>query len=180
MMRSLIVLLLAAVLLAAQGCALVTGKVSSGSTDRRSSGSQVDDDKIEDTAMTRIHEKFKNTAQVTVTCFNRFVLLTGDATTKETKEAINRIVYSVPNVKQIANEIAVGGLSSSSTRHADATISSDIKTELNLNKSLQSGTIKVTTDKGVVYLLGLVTHAEAKTASETASTILGVQKVMRV
>ncbi len=178
-MRSLIVLLLAAVLFAAPGCAIVSGKMSSGSSDRRSSGSQVDDDKIESTAISRIREKYKATALVDVTCFNRFVLLTGDATTKETKVGIERIVYSVPNVKQIANEVAVGGLSSSSTRRADAGITKDIQTELNVNKSLQSGTIKVVTDKGVVYLLGLVTHAEAKTAAETASVILGVQKVVR-
>lgn len=129
--------------------------------------------------MSRIQEKYKNKALITATSFNRFVLLTGDATSKETKENIERIVYSVPNVKQIADEITVGGLSSSSTRNADSSISKDIKSDLNINKSLRPGTIKVTTEKGVVYLLGLVTHAEAKIASEIASTTFGVQKVVR-
>ena len=182
-MRSINILLLAAVIVAAQGCSVIssiTGKVSGGGTiDRRSAGSQVDDDTIENTAMSRIQDKFKGKALINITSFNRFVLITGDATTKETKTNIERAVYSVPNVKQIANEVAVGGLSSAATRNADANITKEIKSDMSLNKALRVETIKVVTDKGVVYLLGLVTHAEAKTASEMASTTLGVQKVVR-
>jgi osmotically-inducible protein OsmY len=130
--------------------------------------------------MLRIQEKYKDKAQITVTSYNRFVLITGDAPNEDTKSNIERVVYSVPNVKKIANEVSVGALANSSLRRTDSNISHDIKSGLSNSKSLQSGAIKVTTERGVVYLLGLVTHAEANAASEIASTSSGVQKVVRV
>ena len=174
------VLLFAAILITAQGCADLAARISSNPVERRSAGTLVDDDTIESTAMSRIQEKYKDTAQITVTSYNRFVLITGDATTKEAKTDIERIVYSIPNVKNISNEVSVGGLSSQSVRYADAGITRDVKMELSRNKTLPARTIKFTTDRGVVYLLGFVTHAEAKIASEIASTTSGVQKVVRV
>jgi osmotically-inducible protein OsmY len=180
MMRSLKILLLVAGLLATLGCTNVSSKTSSNSDDRRSAGTQLEDTAIETTAMARINEKYKNTVQITVTSYNRFVLLTGDATTSQAKADIEHIIRAVPNVKKIANEISVGGLTSSSIRRNDSSITSTIKSDLNMNQTIQAGTIKVTTEKGIVYLLGFVTHAEARVAAEIASTIIGVQKVMRV
>jgi osmotically-inducible protein OsmY len=179
-MRSLNVLLLAAMLVAAQGCSMASKMTASSSEDLRSKGTQVDDDTIETKAMTRVQEKYKDSTQITVTSYNRFVLITGDAPTEEVKTAILHIVQSVPNVKDVSNEISVGRLSSSSIHHSDAATTREIKSELGKDKSLRAKAIKVTTDKGVVYLLGLVTHAEAKTASEIASVANGVQKVVRV
>lgn len=179
-MRSLIILLLAAGLLTALGCTNVSTKGSSSSDDRRSAGTQFEDNAIETKAMALINEKFNNTVQVTVTSYNRFVLLTGDATTTQAKTDIEHMIRAVPNVKKIANEISVGGLSSSSIRHTDSSITNTIKSDLNMNQTIQAGTIKVTTNKGVVYMLGFVTHGEARVAAEIASSIIGVQKVMRV
>lgn len=176
MMRHLNFLLLAAVLAVVQGCAGVT----SNSMDRRSAGAQVEDDTVEAKATARIQEKYKDTSQVTVTSYNRFVLITGEVLSKEAKSEIERIVYSIPNVKKIANELTVGALASSSSRRTDSDITGDIKYGLNKNKSIQAGTIRVVTDKGIVYLLGLVPHAEANAASEIASTSPGVKKVVRV
>ncbi len=178
MMRYLNILLLAAVLVAVQGCTGVATRV--GANDRRSAGTQVEDDTIETKSMARIQEKYKDAAQVTVTSYNRFVLITGEALSEDIRSNVERVVYSVPNVKKIANEVVVGALSSSSSRRTDSGISSDIKYGLNKNKAIQAGTVRVSTDRGVVYLLGLVTHAEANAASEIASTTPGVQKVVRV
>jgi len=178
-MRYLNILLLAAALVAVQGCAGVAAKVGGNASDRRSEGTRVEDDSIETKAMARIQEKFKDAAQVTITSYNRFVLITGDALSEDIKKEIERVVYSVPNVKKFSNEVIVGALATSSARRTDSGITSDIRYGINKNKSI-TGTVKITTDRGVVYLLGLVTHAEANAASEIASTTAGVQKVVRV
>jgi osmotically-inducible protein OsmY len=180
MMRYLSLCLLLFFVTAGFGCSSIAARVSAGSGDRRTAGTQVEDDAIESKSMSRIQEKFKDTAQITVTSYNRFVLITGDAANEDTKTNIERIVYSVPNVKKIANEVSVGALANGSIRRTDASMSREIKSELNKNKSLQSGAIKVATERGVVYLLGLVTHAEANVASEIASTTNDVKKVLRV
>jgi osmotically-inducible protein OsmY len=175
MMRHLTVLLLAFCFATVQGCAAVSNK-----TDRRSTGTQVEDDTIESKSTSRIQEKYKDSAQVTVTSYNRFVLITGTVPSDEIKTSIERIVYSVPNVKKIADEISVGAMPSASIHRTDSSITRDIKTGIAKSKSLQSVTIKVTTERGIVYLLGLATHAEADTASEIASTTSDVKKVVRV
>ena len=175
-MRSLSFLLLAFILVAFQGCVAV----SNTTVDRRSPGTQLEDESIETKAMANIKEKYKDTVQITVTSYNRFVLITGDAPSEEVKSGVERVVYSVLNVKKIANEVSVGAFASPAIRRADSGITRDIKSGLSRNKTIQSGTIKVTTERGVVYLLGLITHADAKTASEIASTTNGVQKVVRV
>lgn len=175
-MRYLNVLLIVAALIAVQGCAVGGSKAM----DRRSSGTQLEDETIENKSITRIQEKYKGAVQVTVVSFNRKVLITGDALSEEIKTDIQRIVRAVPNVKDTANEIIVGTLSSSSSRRTDSGITSEIKSRINKNKSIQAGTIRVVTDKGVVYLLGLVPHDQANAASEIASTASGVKKVVRV
>lgn len=174
-MRYLKVLLLVGVLVGLQGCAVATK-----SMDRRSAGTQLEDDTIENKSMARIHEKYTDAAHVTVTSYNRFVLITGETLGAEMKNDIERIVRAVPNVKNIANEIAVGALSTSSVRRTDSGITSSIKSQLGKNKAIQPGTIKVVADKGTVYLLGLSTHAEASAAAESASTTNNVKKVVRI
>ena len=175
-MRLINLILLATVLVMLQGCVGVASNV----VDRRSQGTLVEDETIETKSMAGIKEKYKDSAQITITSYNRFVLITGEVPSEDFKTGIERIVYSVLGVKQIANEIHVGGMPNPSVHREDSSISRDIRSSLSRNKSIRSGTIKVTTEKGVVYLLGLVTHADANTASELASTANGVQKVVRV
>ncbi len=174
-MRFLGLLWLAFILVGLQSC---TGFVAN-SADRRSPGTLLEDESIETKAMAVIKEKFKDTAQVNVTSYNRFVLITGEAVSDEAKTGIERVVYSVLNVKKIADEVTVGALSNAGTRRTDASITHDINSALS-KKPLTSGSVKVTTSKGIVFLLGLVTHADANAASEIASTTGGVQKVVRV
>jgi osmotically-inducible protein OsmY len=174
-MRYFIVLLLSLFFATVQGCAGVSSKV-----DRRSAGTQVEDETIESKSMTRIQDKFKDTAQVTVTSYNRFVLITGTVQNDDIKTNVERIVYSVPNVKKIADEVSVGSFPNASSHRTDSSITHDIKSGISKSKSLQSVTIKVATERGIVYLLGLATHAEADAASEIASTTSDVKKVVRV
>lgn len=182
-MRNLNAFLLTVVLLTLQACSgyasNATARIGTNSADIYSAGTQLDDDTIETKAMTRIREKYKDTAQITVTSHNRAVLVTGEALDEDAKKNVTRIIYSVPNVKKITNEVVIGTLANTTSRNTDASITNDIKYALNKNKSIQAGVIRVVTDKAVVYLLGLVTHAEASAASEIASTSPGVQKVVR-
>jgi osmotically-inducible protein OsmY len=181
-MRHLNVLLLAAALVAVQGCAGTSSKTSSkvgvNSAGIYSAGMQDIDDSIEAKSSARIQEKYKG-SQITVTSYNRRVLVIGEAPTASDKADIEHIIRAVPNVQEITNEISVGALSSATSQRIDARITREIRYDLGRNKSIQAGVIKIATIKGVVYLMGLVTHAEANAASEVASTTAGVQKVIR-
>lgn len=169
-----------------QGCVapVVAAGVGAGvmisSSDRRSAGAMVEDDTIESKAQKRIEEKYKETVHVSVTAYNRFVLVTGTAASEEAKMDIERIIGSVPNVKGIANELVVGVASNASVESADSRITGSVKIRFVKGKDFKADHVKVVTENGVVYLMGLVTRAEANAASEIASTTNGVQKVVRV
>ena len=108
------------------------------------------------------------------------VPVTGTVASDDIKTNVERIVYSVPNVKKIADEVSVGAFPASSVHRTDSSITRDIKSGIGKSKALQSVTMKVATERGIVYLLGLATHAEADAASEIASTTSDVKKVVRV
>lgn len=174
-MRNFAVLMLAVFLMTLQGCSAVSSKI-----DRRTAGTQVEDEAIETKSTSRIQEKYKDAAQVTITSYNRFVLITGTVASDDIKTNVERIVYSVPNVKKIGDEVSVGAFPAASVHRTDSSITRDIKSGIGKSKALQSVTMKVATERGVVYLLGLATHAEADAASEIASTTSDVKKVVRV
>jgi osmotically-inducible protein OsmY len=184
MMRYLFVLFLASFILTLQGCVPVVATgvglgASSASADRRTAGTIIDDEGIESKAAQRIKEKHPD-VHVNITSFNHFVLVTGEVVNEDAKVSIQRIVGSIPGVKGIANELMVGAVSSLSNRSNDGLITSDVKMRFINNKVFKTDHIKVVTERGVVFLLGLVTHAEADAASEITSTTRSVQKVVRV
>jgi osmotically-inducible protein OsmY len=150
------------------------------STDRRSAGAMVEDETIENKSQKRIEEKYKDTVHVSVTAYNRFALVTGTAATEDAKMDIERIVGSIPNVKGIANELAVGTPASFGANTSDSRITANVKMRFVKSPAFKADHVKVVTERGVVYLMGLVTRAEADAASEIASTTANVQKVVRV
>jgi osmotically-inducible protein OsmY len=174
-----------AVLGTLQGCVapVVAAGVGAGvmmSSDRRSTGAMVEDDTIETKSQKRIDEKYKDTAHVGVTSFNRFALVTGTAASEDAKMDIERIVGSIPNVKGIANELVVGAVAKNASNSSDTRVTGNVKVRFVRSPAFKADHVKVVTENGVVYLLGLVTHAEADAASDIASTTNGVQKVVRV
>ena len=185
-MRYSLVLSLAGCLLVLQGCVvpMVAAGVGVGaemsSSDRRTAGAMVEDESIENKSDQRIADKYKTDTHVNVTAFNRFVLISGEVSNETVKMDIERMVGSVPNVKGIANELVVAGVSSMGARSTDSRITSSVKMRFVKNKTFKADHIKVITESSVVYLLGLVTHAEADAASEIAATTRGVLKVVRV
>jgi osmotically-inducible protein OsmY len=169
-----------------QGCVspVVAAGVGTGlimsAADRRSAGTILEDNTIESKAQTRIEEKYKSTVHASVIAFNRFALITGTVDGETAKMDIERIVGSIPNLKGIANELVVGSVSSNSTQETDSRISGNVKLRFAKSTVFKADHVKVVTENSVVYLMGLVTRAEADAASDIASTTAGVGKVVRV
>jgi osmotically-inducible protein OsmY len=149
-------------------------------TDRRTSGTYLEDEGIEIKASTRISDKYKDRVHVNVTSFNRTVLLTGEVPTPEIRADAEKLAGEVPNVRSVANEIQVAGISSLTARGNDSFITSKVKARfVDVNK-FSANHVKVVTEASTVYLLGLVTRQEADDAVEVARTTGGVSKVIKL
>lgn len=146
--------------------------------DRRSSSVQYDDESIQLRAQSRISERFGSNVHVTVSSFNRMALLTGEAPDEGTRAEIAKIVEGVPNVRAITNEIQIAPPTPRGSRINDEFISSKVKGQL-IGKA-NPVYIKVVTEAGVVYLMGVVTEQEAADAVEIARTTSGVRKVVKI
>jgi osmotically-inducible protein OsmY len=177
-MRSSWLVALLFVLALLQGCA--TPGINDPKIERRSAAAVQDDRNIEYTSRQRIANKYRSNIQVSVTCFNRFALITGQVPDDATKQGIERIVGGITPIKGIANELHVGASNDTGVRRSDSGVSGDVRTRFLENKSFNPDHIKVYTEEGVVYLLGIVTRTEADAASEIAATTRGVKKVVRV
>lgn len=173
-----------ATLPALQGCfPLVAGGVSAGAAmaaDRRTSGAYIEDEGIEWRARSAIRDRLGDAVHVSVTSYNRNVLLTGEAPTEGHRAEIERVVSAVPNVRGITNEVQIAGISSLSSRSSDTVTTSKVKARFVDAGTFGAHLVKVVTEAGTVYLLGLVTRNEADAATEVARTTSGVRKVVRV
>ena len=167
-----------------QGC-LEMAVVGAGAgvmsvVDRRTTGTQIEDEGIELRAGNRIGERFGDRAHLNVKAFNRNVLLTGEVPDAAARSEVEKIVRGVPSVHSVTNEVQVAGVSAYSARGSDSTITGKVKARfLDANK-FNPIHVKVVTEAGVVYLMGLVTDKEAADATEIARTTSGVRKVVKV
>ena len=162
---------------------LIGGAIVSGSllvTDRRSSGAQLDDQAIELKAANRLNETLRDRGRVSITSYNRQVLMTGDVPTDADKAAAEQSVAKIDNVRSIVNELAIGPGATLTARSNDTVISGKVKASFVDASDLHANAVKVVTERGVVYLMGRVTEREATRASEIARGVGGVTKVVRV
>ena len=162
---------------------LIGGAAVSGAliaTDRRTSGAQIEDQAIEFKSGSRLKEALGERAHLNVTSYNRLVLITGEVGSEADREAAEKAIAGIENVRSTVNEAAVLGLSSLTARSNDALLSTKVKAAFIDNGNVQANAIKVVTERSVVYLMGRVTEKEAAKAAEVASTVSGVQKVVRV
>ena len=178
---------LAATLAAASllgGCAVVAGGAVVGTalsaTDRRSTGTQVEDQSIELKASTRVSETLGDRGHVNVTSYNRTALITGEVPTEADRLAGEKAIGGIEQVRGVVTELAVMGNSSLTTRSNDTYLTSLVKAAFIDAKDLQVNTIKVVTERSTVYLMGRLTEREAKRAAEVARGQSGVAKVVRV
>lgn len=183
-MRKFLPLLLLAIIPALQGCfPVVATGVGAGALmagDRRTSGIYIEDQAIELKSANRIEDKFRDGVHVNVTSYNRNVLLTGEVPSDPVKQEVEQIVRGVPNVAAVLNEIAIGAVTPFSSRSNDTYITSKVKGRMIDAARFPAHVVKVVTENGVVYLLGIVTRKEAEDAVEIARTTSDVKKVVKV
>ncbi len=175
-------LLGATVIPALQGCfPVVAAGVGTGvvaAVDRRSVGTMTEDESLEWKASSRVGDKLKDRGHFNFTGYNRKVLISGEIVSEEAKAEAGRIVAAIPNVQGVYNELVVGPSSSVTDRTNDSYITTKVK-----SRSVDSGKfnpvhVKVVTEAGTVFLLGLVTQAEYDSAIQVARTTSGVKKVV--
>ncbi len=168
------------------GCAaplLVGGAMAGGAmsfTDRRTTGTQLEDETIELKSGGRLREVLGDRSHVNVTSFNRQVLITGETPTEADRVAAEKAVAQIENVYATVNELAVGGNSAMTTRANDTIVTSKVKASYLDAKDLQSNAIKVVTERGTVFLMGRVTERESTRAGEIARGVGGVSRVVKV
>jgi len=182
----LIILLLAGLVVTLQGCAgiAVAGGATAGAmaNDRRTSGAFVDDEVIEWKIFDVLNAdpQIREQAHLNSTSYNGVVLLTGEVPNEDMRVKATRLVRSVEGVKQLHDETSISAPSSFVSRSGDTWITSKVKTAL-LSDDARMGTrTKVVTEKGVVYLMGIVSPQEAHKLTEIARRVGGVQKVVKV
>jgi osmotically-inducible protein OsmY len=160
------------------GGAMVGGALAS--VDRRTAGTQVEDQAIELKGAARVRELAGEQAHVNVTSYNRIVLLTGEVPDAAARGAVEQAIGRIEGARSVVNELAVMGKTTLTARSNDAVLSARVKAGFIDAKDLQVNTIKVTTERGVVHLMGRVTEREATRAVAVARSVPGVQKVVRV
>jgi osmotically-inducible protein OsmY len=148
--------------------------------DRRSSGTQLDDQAIELKGRNRAREVLGDRGHVNVTSYNRQVLLTGEVDADADRAGVEQTVGRIENVRGIVNDLAVMGPSSMTARSNDTILTGKVKATLVDARDVEASAFKVVTERGVVYLLGRVTEAEATRAVELTRRVAGVQKVVRL
>ena len=162
---------------------LVVGSFVGGAmvaTDRRTSGTQLEDEGIELRSANRIREMVGDRVHVNITSYNRQVLLTGEVPNDRDRQYLAKLVSEVDNVRTVVNELAVMPASSLGDRSTDALITGKIKASMLDSKDIFASAYKVVTERGNVYLMGRVTQREANRATDIARTVGGVKKVVRV
>ena len=166
------------------GCApAVLGGVAMSTlvaTDRRTSGTQLEDEGIELRSFGRIRESIGDRANITVTSYNRQVLLTGQVPNAQDKQLVHKIVSGVDNVRAIVNELEVQPNATLTQRSTDALTRGLVKASMIDAKDVFANSFKVVVERGTVYLMGRVTQREADRATEIARGTRGVEKVVRV
>jgi osmotically-inducible protein OsmY len=170
--------------LSLQGCLPLVAGAAGGTvlvaTDRRSTGSVLDDEIIEDKIVVTIHQRFKGDSHVNVTSYNGIVLLTGEVPAEAAKADIGELARTTPKVRSVQNELVVGAVADMGSRSNDTLITSKVKARFVEANRFQINHVKVVTERGVVYLLGLVRRDEGDAAAEIARTTNGAQRVVKV
>jgi len=192
MTSRLIVLALAAAVTAGvlQGCAtpaVLAGGTAAGVTvvhDRRTPGQVIEDQTIElKAARARNRDpELSKQAHINITSYNGIVLLTGEAPSPELRQRMERLVQEIDHVRRVHNEIAIAAPSAYSARTSDSWITAKVKTALFKveREGFDPTRVKVVTEGGVVYLMGLVSRAEADAVVDQVRQVGGVQRVVKV
>ena len=172
--------------LAIQGCVgvLATGAAvgAVATQDRRTPGTYIDDELIELRLLAAVNrnESLKSQSHVNATSFNGLVLLTGETPGESLRSQVTEIARGIPKVRGVQNEIALKAPSSLLARTSDTAVTGNVKAALLKDENVNAAQVKVVTERGVVYLMGLLRQDEADRATEVARRVAGVQRVVKV
>lgn len=161
---------------------VVVGGAAAGgamAADRRSSGAYIEDQEIELKASKAIDDALKSNVHANITSFNRHVLLTGEVSNDANKSKAESLIKPIQNVNSINNQLVIGANTTIGTRTNDTYITSKVKTKFLTENKFAANHVKVVTENGTVFLLGLVTHKEGDDAAEIARGISDVKKVVK-
>ncbi len=164
-------------LLVVGGTAATTAVVA---TDRRTAGEQVEDQAIEMKVGSEMRRLFEDKARVNTTSYGGWALLTGDVPTAQDKQKAEEAARNVAKVVKVINELRVGDITPVSVRTNDTWLSSKVKTALINTKEVPSRTIVITTERGIVYLMGRVTNEEGERAAKATAQLNGINKVVKL
>lgn len=173
-------------ILTLQGCAtaVVTGAATGAAVayDRRTTGSVIDDQGIEFKAAKAVFDdkEIYDQSHINFTSYNGVVLITGETPNESLKAKVTDLVRQLPKVKRVHNELAIAAPSALPSRSSDTWITSKIKAKLTTDEQADPFLVKVVTERGTVYLMGMVTHAEADRAVDIAKNSGGVQRVIKI
>jgi len=169
------------------GCAVVAVGGAAAATgtavvDRRTTGTLVEDQTIEVKAIKAIHDdaELNKQAHLNIISYNTVVLVVGETPTDAMRQRAIAIVKATDKVTHVYNEITIAAPSSLTSRGSDSIITTKVKTKMFANKKVSGIQFKVVTEKGVVYLMGIVSHSEAELATDIARQTGGVQKVVKL
>ncbi len=172
--------------LALQGCAAVAiSGIAAGASvasDERTTGTVIEDQSIEFKIGRAISADKELDVQthINTTSYNTIVLLTGEAPTEDFRQRAVELARNVEKVSHVHNEITIAAPSSLISRSSDSVITGKVKTKLLADKNVSGLKVKVVTEKGVVYLMGLSSKSQADKATDIARTTGGVQKVVKL
>ena len=161
---------------------VVAGGAAAGglvAADRRSTGAYLEDQEIELKAEKAISDNLKENVHANVTSYNRRVLITGEVSNEANKAKAESLVKPIQNVNRINNQLVIGANSTISSRTNDTYITSKVKTKFISENKFAANLVKVVTENGTVFLMGMVTHKEGDDAAEIASKVSDVKKVVK-
>ena len=167
-----------------QGCAFMAGAAGGAAigNDERTTATMLEDETIENEATRLIYQDkaLEKKIHVNVTSYNHIMLLTGEVVSKAVRDNVIETVRHVKNVRRVHNELTISDLASFKSRSNDTWITSRIKTQMLGTRFLKASRIKVVTENGSVYLMGLVPPEQADMAAEIARNIPGVKRVVKL
>ena len=172
--------------LAVHGCGpIVLVGAASGAimaNDKRSAGTIVDDNAIEIKVGNKIasDKALADRVHITANCYNKTLLITGEVPSEEIRDQVIALAGAIDGVKQLYNSLDISVPTEYKSRNFDAWVTAKAKSKMISRKELEGAHVKVTTENAVVYLMGLVNHADADAAAQTASEIEGVKRVVKV
>jgi osmotically-inducible protein OsmY len=179
---SLIPLLLSGCAAAVVGVGAAAGTTATVAHDRRTTGTFIEDQAIELKAIKSFFsdKEINDSSHINVTSYNTVVLITGETPDENIRDRIVNIVRDIPKVTHVYDELTIAAPSSWTSRSSDSLITSKVKTKLLTLENLDGTRVKVVTEKGVVYLMGLITRAESDDATRETQQTGGVQKVVKL